>query len=739
MMTGVGVVGLRRWMVAALVLLGVELMWACPGWALGLLLPQDESLPPLAVKTHRARIEVTDQASVTRIEQVFVNHTDRPLEATFYFPVPRGATVSGVTLWINGKPTAGSVLERGKARATYEQVLRRVQDPALVEYMDGALFQARIFPVPARGEQKIEVSYASVLERVGGMDRLVYPLRTGRSAAVLLEDLTLDIQIKGSYPIGAIYSPTHRVDVHRPSDKSARVGVEELRGNLEEDFLLYLDSRKQDVGMSVLSYDKDGPGGEDGYFLMVLSPKAEVDDATRPPNAVTFVVDTSGSMAGEKIVQAREALKRCLSQLGPKDRFNIVSFATSTRKLYAQPQPADEAHLAEGRRFVEALEAGGGTAINDALGEALGSGPEQGVGHYVVFMTDGRPTVGAVQQEEILAQTQTRNARGARIFTVGIGYDLNPVLLDSLAARNGGDSEFLRPEEDLEVRVAGLFQKISAPVMTGLKLAWGERPAYDVYPRALPDLFRGGQLVLFGRASALSPKVQLQGTLDGKPTTFEYSVPSVGSDPNAAHDFIPQLWATRKVGFLLDEIRSKGELPELKDEVIRLATTFGLVTPYTSYLALDDAELERAPGEPFLRSEQYNLADPKFPQTMQPRPDSGAMKRQQKDNALKQRDNFDGRAGKGSVDFSIANEQQRNAESKEDAATNKTKWVGGRLLVYENGAWIEPKSKGKKQRKVKYLSPEYMDLAKEHPELAKPMSAGSKVTIDFADEALSVE
>ena len=137
-----------------------------------------------------------------------------------------------------------------------------------------------------------------------------------------------------------------------------------------------------------------------------------------------------------------------------------------------------------------------------------------------------------------------------------------------------------------------------------------------------------------------------------------------------------------------------------------------------------------------MRSERYNQGGVA---PMQPRPDSGARKRQDKDNALKQRDNFDGRAGKGSVDFSIANEQQRNAESKEDAATNKTKWVGGRLLVYENGAWIEPKSKGKKQRKVKYLSPEYMDLAKEHPELAKPMSAGSKVTIDFADEALSVE
>lgn len=732
------------------VMLGLLTWWGAPSaHATGLLLPTDRALPPLAIKSHRVRVQVTDQAAVTRIEQVFVNHTDRQLEATFYFPVPLGATVSDFALWINGRKTPGAVLEKGKARATYESIVRRVRDPGLVEYIDGQLFEARIFPVPPRGTQKVEISYAAVLEQVGSLRRLLYPMKTGRVAARSMEDFTVEVRIDSRDPLAAIYSPTHRVDVHRRSDFEAVVGVEQTAADLEEDFLLYIGTRDEErVGLSLLTHDPDGPGGEDGTFLMVVSPRyARAEDAL-PARAVTFVIDTSGSMAGDKIKQARQALLTSLKTLRPGDYFNVLSFSTSIRRLFAGPSLATRDNLAVGVAFAEALEAAGGTAIDDALTEALSRRPPPGVPHFVMFVTDGRPTVGEMSPEKILSHLAPLNRHGARVFTMGLGYDLNPVLLDAVARAHGGVSDYARPSEDVGVKIAALNNRIAYPVMTNLSIDYGTPQVHDVYPRRLPDLFQGGQVVVMGRYSRELPNTMtLRGEVGGEAVTIAFDEVDelAASRGDGAHAFISRLWATRKVGHLLEEIRVNGELKELRDEVVRLAMRYGLVTPYTSYLAVDDSELEGGGPAPHVHSRSaaggarvYEFEDSLVEGHLR-RDSRSWARRAEREASLGSSSGFHGRGGKEAVDASIATNTLKEVDSNDEAATNRTRFVDGRLFVYREGVWIEEGTEGKAARKIEYLSDEYFELIEEHPHLKRRMSVGGNIQFEADDEVLMVE
>ncbi|MBH25508.1 MAG: trypsin [Myxococcales bacterium] len=707
----------------ALIAFALTTGYSHEGQAIGLLIPSEQSLPPLAIKSHRVNIQVTDQAAVTRVEQVFVNHTDRQLEATFYFPVPKGSTVSDFSLWINGRKTPGAVLERSKARAIYERIVRRTQDPGLVEYIDGQLFQARIFPVPARGEQKVEIAYASVIGRAGSTRRLIYPLKTGRKAARLMEDFTLVANISSNAPLKAVYSPTHRVDVSRASDHRVTVGLEEDAADLERDFLLYLGTSDDDVGMSILTYDPDGKGGEDGYYLMILAPKLEVDEDDIPGKTVTFVVDTSGSMAGEKMEQARAALAQCIRTLRPRDHFNVVRFSTGLETLFTRPTPATPDAVRHGLAFASRLEAAGGTAIDDALETALASqAPDDGL-HFVIFMTDGRPTVGEMDVQAIIRRTQARNAQRARIFTYGVGWGVNTTLLDQIATGNGGISDYVRPNEDIKLKVTDLVNRISYPVMADLKLEYNTSGVFDVYPKRLPDLFRGGQVVVMGRTrGALPSGIDLHGRFGDEEITLEFDEiegHTSSGDATVAHDFIPKLWATRKVGYLLEEIRGKGEIPELKAEVIRLARAYGLVTPYTSYLAVDDEELEGSP-RPGVATRGFEA------------------ERRRRESALKNRKGFDFDSGADAVESSIAANELKTAGSASEAENRATRYIDGKLFIHNNGVWQEAGVDPSRAKRIKYGSKEYFDLLEERPALKRKMSIGRNVDFEDAGEAFSV-
>ncbi|MFO0649861.1 MAG: VIT domain-containing protein [Polyangiales bacterium] len=583
------------------------------GHAAGLLLPTDGSIGPLAIRSHRVTVAVHERIAETRVVQVFRNNTDRQLEGTYIFPLPTGATVSGFAMMVNGVRQEGQVVEAAEARRIYEGIVARLQDPGLVEYMGSNLFRARVFPIPARGDQTVELRFTQTLDYQSSTLHYRYPLRTTGPQAATLEDFTLSATIDSRVPIRAVYSPSHRIDTVRHGDHQATVGFEEGRASLDRDFDLFYTVADGDVGLSVLTHH---PAGEDGYFLMMVAPRSEVTEREIIGKDILFVCDTSGSMAGEKMDNARQALRAWIERLNPDDTFNILRFSTDVEQLSETSLSASADNRARAQRFVNTFEASGGTAIAPALTQALAIPVRRGAPRIVVFLTDGMPTVGETDVQRIITGVRERNGSTAQIFAFGLGDDVNTTFLDLLAQQNRGAADYARSGAEMTTLLGSFYNMIAFPVLADLRLALRGADAYDIYPRDLGTLYRGSQLVVTGRyRTPGATNVALTATVAGQadPRTFEWPVTLPQRDEN--NGFIPRVWATRKTGYLLDEIRLRGENPELRESVIQLARRFGIVTPYTSYLVTENqnqvtqngTEDERSPREEALRQNEIRL------------------------------------------------------------------------------------------------------------------------------------
>ncbi len=558
--------------------------------AAGLMLPDDKSLPPLAVRYHRVETTIERQAATTRVSQAFVNRTDRRLEATWIFPLPRGASVTSFSMWMNGKKVAGELLEGDKARRTYEEIVRRIKDPGLLEYWENDLLRMRVFPIPPEEDVRVEVEFAALLPADDGTVEYVYPLRTEGKASKTAEDFSMRIRIRSDRPIRNVYSPTHEIDVTRPSEKEAVVGFERDRAPLDRDFRLLYGVSDDDVGMSLLTFRDDD--AETGVFLLLVSPKREIDEEDVLPKDVVFVVDTSGSMKGAKLRQARRAVLSCVRRLPAGDRFEIVRFSTGVDSLFGKMRKADDAARKKAAVFLESMEARGGTAIDDALAKAFRTEGLESDGKrpiFIVFLTDGKPTIGETEPRRILEHAAAANDRldhRARLVVFGVGDGVNVHLLDRLSRENRGVSSYVSEDQKIDREVDRLFSRLNRPVLADLKLEIDPVEVTEIYPPELPDLFGGSQLAVVGRYRGKGDAViRLSGTVRGRNREFVYEASFDGE--GEANRFIEKIWATRKVGYLLDQIRLNGEEAELKEEIVRLGRKYGIVTPYTSYLVLE--------------------------------------------------------------------------------------------------------------------------------------------------------
>jgi Ca-activated chloride channel family protein len=551
--------------------------------------PRPVQLPPaLPVKSIKIDTKINAQVATTHVEQIFRNDSDATLEGTYFFPIPETASVSEFAIWDGERRLVGEVRSREEARRIYDQIVRKQRDPGLLEYAGKDLFQASIFPIPPHADKKLELTYTQVLRAQSGTVSYRYPLGTNHNLAPIGR-VSGALEIEGNKPLRNIYSPSHAVDV-RPSQggQRARVSFESTGGREPQDFQLFYTLSSEDFGMSLLTHREPG---KDGYFLLMISPKDNWAESEYTAKDIVFVIDTSGSMAEEgKMEKARAAMLFGVKTLRAEDRFNVVSFAGEEHLMEGSLIQADERGRARGVEFVSKLQPTGGTNINGALQAALKQFDSSDRPKMLIFMTDGLPTVGVTDPQRIIENARGAKTGNTRLFTFGVGYDVNTALLDRLASENGGVADYVEPKEDLEVKVSGFFSKVNYPVLTDLALDMGGVETDFVYPRAMPDLFRGAQVTMLGRyrnASDLNNvRLRLSGRSNRETRSFAYEnlrFP-VNSDEN---DFLPRLWATRRVGWLMEQIRSNGEARELRDEVVDLGTRYGIVTPYTSYLALE--------------------------------------------------------------------------------------------------------------------------------------------------------
>jgi Ca-activated chloride channel homolog len=758
------------------------LAWAGAAHARGLLIPDDKAVPPLAMLNHKVTIAIDDQVAVTHVEQTFRNHTDRPLEATYVFPLPKGASLDHFSMWVDGKEVQGEIIEAAKAREVYTSIVRRTQDPGLLEYLGNNLAQLKAFPIPAHGDQRVALTFQSVAAADNGSVEYVYPLKTDGKATATLEDFSITATIKSQHGVANVYSPTHAITLKRANDKEVTVEFDKNQALLDKDFQLFYATGDKDVGLTMLTHRP--VAAEDGYFTMLLSPKVEIPQEYAVPRDMVLVLDTSGSMRGVKMEQARKALKYCLENLGPKDRFACINFATTVNRYRGQLLDATPEQVGEAKKWVAKLEATGGTAINDAMAAALGfRGDDQGRAFTIVFFTDGQPTIGETNTDKILANIQAKNTANTRIFTFGVGDDVNATFLDAIADRTRALSTYVRPQEDIEAKVSGLYGKISNPVLTNLKVSATNDVAFsEIYPPELPDLFHNSQLVVMGRYSGKGPAaIKLEGLVGMERKEFVYEV-TFPDRTNDAHGFVEQLWARRKVGYMLDQIRANGEKKELVDEVVALAKKYGITTPYTSYLIVPDAAVPvagrlpmgadgkpnvgfgqlggfgggygapaglapAAPGgkaqsvEEFARHSQEKpgdlalkrgaYADRELEKGKDDKADGGALaeareKKLAYDAArsfLVNKDQNAVQAGKLGVDLSCQTANLRN-QARLDLAALKN--VGGRNVMEFGGVWIDEGFDAKMPTlTVKAQSDAYFKLLERHPKIQDVLTLGN--------------
>ena len=558
---------------------------------------------PLEVANVNVQTRINDQVATTSIAQEFYNPNAARLEGTFIFPIPKGAHINKFTMDIDGKPVEAELLAADKARHIYEDIVRKLKDPALLEYSGRDVFKVRIFPIEPNSRKRITISYTQLLKSDEGLISYTLPLNTEQFSPKPLKNVSVKVELETKRPLKSIYSPSHSVEIKRHGATGATVGYEASDVQPDSDFALYFALEKDELGVNLLA---SRVAGEDGYFVLLASPGMEVKENQVVAKDVVFVLDTSGSMAGKKLEQAKKALSFCVENLNDVDRFELLRFSTEVEPLFDKLAEATSQNRAKAQAFVKDLKANGGTAIDDALKKALELAPgksidgeSDAVAHrdsrmslsrpfVVIFLTDGRPTIGATDEETILSRVRSGNGARTRIFCFGIGTDVNTHLLDHITEETRAFSQYVLPEEDLEIKVSSFYSKIKDPVLANPVIKFsGDIRVTGLYPSPLPDLFRGEQLVLAGRYSGRGDAaITIEGTVNGsaKRFTYELRFPEESSE----NDFIPRLWATRRVGYLLDEIRLHGENPELRDEATELARNYGIVTPYTAYLIVED-------------------------------------------------------------------------------------------------------------------------------------------------------
>lgn len=669
---------------------------------------------PLPVKSISFTTTISTQVAKTRVEQVFINNNDWVAEGTFFFPIPETASIEEFAMWNDGKRVVGELVEREKARQTYSEIVRKLRDPGLLEYVGRNLFQARVFPIAARSEKKIEIIYSQILKAEGGTLRYEYPLGVGHNVLRQpIGTLSGKIEIASNVALKNIYSPTSGVEVNRKGETRATVSFEQSQVNPTQDFDLYYSLSDQEFGLSLLTYREKG---KDGFFLALVSPKVDVKQSDTLAKDIVFVLDTSGSMSDEgKITKAREALKFGIRSLHPNDRFNVIHFASEEHVFETGLVPATPGYIERAVDYVSKLSANGGTDINGALLAALKMFASDLRPHFLVFLTDGLPTVGEQNITEILENAKQANKAETRIFTFGVGYDVNTHLLDQLANGNRGVPEYIAPKEDLEVRVSNFFSKVNSPVLANLKLDFGGVKTDDLYPQALPDLFKGSQLVMVGRytsSGTYSPR--LTGEVNGKQREFVFSSQSFPQEKTES-DFIPRLWAIRKVGYLLDQIRLHGETKEVKDEIIQLATKYAIVTPYTSFLITEDERREMRAGAGFVGGFM-----------------GGRMAKASPAPAATMSVDMNSQSGASAVHTSDTLQQLKVAERVDSPGLRNVKQVRNKIFVLKDGVWTDSEYNPLSKLPVvgiEFGSEEYFKWVTENRELAEYFSVGKNVIV----------
>jgi Ca-activated chloride channel family protein len=652
-----------------------------------------ETIPPLTVKYHRVSIDILNQVARTSIDQVFINNHSRDIEGIFIFPLPEDAAISEFSMYVGDKKIDGEILDRDKARQVYEDIVRRLRDPGLLEYVGRNMFRARLYPIPAHGEKRIKLSYTEILKAEKNLVRYSYPLNTERFSLHPIEEVAISAVISAKIPLSSIYSPSHKISVRKEGEGRARVSFEGRNLKPDKDFVFYYSLSQDDIGLSFMNWEDPG----EKYFMLLASPSYAGRKEKILNKNLVFAIDSSGSMSGKKIIQAKEAVRFVINHMDGQDRFSLVDFDDGVSLFSPKLIAAAAENREKALRFVDEIEDSGGTNINDALLQALKMIEPGERPNYILFLTDGLPTVGITGTAEILRNIQSANEHKARIFAFGVGYGVNTELLDRLSLENRGTSVYVDEDENLEVAVSNYYEKISSPLLSDLNIDFKGIEVKDTYPRIMPDLFKGSQLVLVGKYRGEGPlEVTLSGRVGKEEKRFFLRDQKLVKDDS--FNFLPRLWATRRIGYLIEEIRLHGEKEELVEEVKKLGLKYGIVTPYTSFLV---TEKERR---------SLDLAAPEAADAISAHKVTGA----------------------GAIKIARGVQKLKAEDLASRAESEAIRYKDDKTFYLKDGLWVDSDYKeGSPLKEILFNSDEYFRLISERSGITKYLSVASNIIICY--------
>lgn len=685
--------------------------------------------------------------ATTTVTQVFENTGDVQIEATFVFPIPYDGAVDKMTFLVDGKELEAKLLPADKARQIYEGYVRRNQDPALLEWVGHGMFRSSVFPIPPGQTRTVTLRYSQLLRSDNQVVDYLFPMSTAKYTSQPLEKVSLRVSLSADEEIKSIYSPTHNIEISREGSKNAVVRLTAANVVPNADFRLVYDTAPGKIGASVLSY---WPQDEDqGYFVMFASPQINPTQEQPLRKSVIFVVDQSGSMSGEKMEQARQAAKFVLNSLREDDLFNIIRYESRVVAFTPELERFNAETRDRALHFINSINAGGGTNIDEAVRVAMGMVTTAEHPSFLLFLTDGMPTVGEVNELKIAQNCAAANAHRARLISFGVGYDVNSRLLDRLSRENFGQSEYIRPNEDIEVSVSNLSKKIASPILANVDLQFKfaqESPTAGevvnrVYPSPITDLFAGVQLVVVGRyRQAGAATVLLKGKVGDQDQGYEFPVEFAERGSDKPYPFVRQLWASRRIGEILDLIDLQGKNNELIGELTDLSIRYGIVTPYTSYLADENEKVNQlADSNRNFQTTDRNLSG------LQTAGGRGGFEQRSFKGELKAAmaaelsPGMGGQGGMGGMGFDsggqaatgrkrleqflpnsagimdagdVANDNMsENVSQGVRKVGNMTLYKRGKLLIAENATQFDLEKDANKIKNVKRFSDEYFELA----------------------------
>ncbi len=665
---------------------------------------------PVSRTSSSVQVRLTDRIARVDVEERFRNDGGVVAEGSYLYPLAGEAVFQNFSLWMGEQELRGEMLDAAKARGIYDEIVRRRKDPALLTLAGHGLVRAQVFPIQPGETRKVALRYTQLVSRAGDALRFRYALGERGPAA---HSFTLTLDDADRY--GTPYSPTHRLDSRRQGDRF-EVTLADGSGDVE----ILVPLRRGLVSSSLLTH---APGGEDGYFMLLLAPAGENGSAAVPRD-LTLVVDVSGSMSGAKMEQARAALRQSLGTLAPADRFRLIAFSSTIREFRQGFARAGSSEVAEAQRFVDGLIPEGGTNIAGALDAALGwegGRVDDNAGRLaiVLFITDGLPSVGEQMPDRIAANASGRRG-DRRIFTVGIGHDVNTYLLDRLAAEGRGSAEYVAPGASVEAALGALSAKIRHPALLDLRIDRAPVDLVELAPARLPDLFHGEELVIFGRYRGRGTgSVALSGERNGRRERFSVHGEFVAHGTD--NDFIPRLWASRRIGDLTRQIRLEGSTV-LIAQVRDLGLRYGILTEYTSYLVQEPEAIAGGPVPPGavpLREDRRRDAASPAPAQAQ----TGAMAFERAQASANMRE---------VKSLADAEAVARRAEAGFDAGgpSSATRTVGGRIFVRRDGVWTDASHRDSVHvTVVAPYSDAYFALVRALPELAPWLRAGDEVLV----------